>query len=429
MPDGPAAAMHVTDFDYELPPDLIAQEPPPERGTSRLMVLDRATGAITKATVQALPDLLRPGDLLVLNDTRVFPARLLGRRVPSGGAVECLLLGRLEADIWDALVHPGQKLKPGVRFRVEGPAGALEGEILSRHTYGRRRVRLSPLSPRPRQIPTEPGSFDRTSARGEDPGPHAATRLGPGGADPALPHTGRGLHRGEPVLGPIAQRSAGPAAPVPAGDADADVMRLIEALGHVPLPPYIRRSDTAVDRERYQTVYARATGSVAAPTAGLHFTAAILDALDQRGVERATLTLHVGYGTFKPVRVETVEAHTVDPEVFEVPPDTARRLEAARREGRRIVAVGTTTTRALETAAREGRGAIEPGRRETSLFIHPGFEFRVVSALLTNFHLPRSSLLMLACAFGGRERVLAAYREAVADRFRFYSYGDAMLIV
>jgi S-adenosylmethionine:tRNA ribosyltransferase-isomerase len=421
--------MHVADFDYELPPDLIAQEPPPERGTSRLMVLDRATGAIAKATVQDLPDFLRPGDLLVLNDTRVFPARLLGRRVPSGGAVECLLLGHLAPGIWDALVHPGQKLEPGARFRVEGAAGALEGEILSRHTYGRRRVRLSPLSPLPAGPPTEPGGLDHPPAGREDAGPLSATTPGPCDAEPGSTRTGRGPHEGKPERHFIAQPSAGPPAAAAAENADAGVMRLIEALGHVPLPPYIRRPDTAVDRERYQTVYARATGSVAAPTAGLHFTAAILDALDRRGVERATLTLHVGYGTFKPVRVETVELHTVDPEVFEIPPDTARRLEAARREGRRIVAVGTTTTRALETAAREGRGAIEPGRRETSLFIYPGFEFRVVSALFTNFHLPRSSLLMLACAFGGRERVLAAYREAVADRFRFYSYGDAMLIV
>lgn len=383
--------MLVAEFDFDLPPELVAQEPPAERGTSRLMVLDRATGSITKATVRDLPDFLVPGDLLVLNDTRVFPARLLGHRVPSGGAVECLLLRRLEGDVWDALVHPGQKLKPGSRFRVEGPAGAIEGEILTRHTYGRRRVRLHPVA--------------RHAAFNPSPGP-SSPLAGPGyDSHPDRPGCGQG-----------------------AGVED-DLLGLVEALGHVPLPPYIRRPDTPLDRERYQTVYARATGSIAAPTAGLHFTEAILEALDRRGVERATLTLHVGYGTFKPVRVEAVEAHTVDPELFEIPPETARRLEAARREGRRIVAVGTTTTRALETAAREGGGGIEPGRRETSLFIHPGFEFRVVSALFTNFHLPRSSLLMLACAFGGRERVLAAYREAVAERFRFYSYGDAMLIV
>lgn len=383
--------MLVAEFDFDLPPELVAQEPPAERGTSRLMVLDRVTGRITKATVRDLPDFLVPGDLLVLNDTRVFPARLLGRRVPTGGAVECLLLRRLEDDIWDALVHPGQKLRPGARFRVEGPAGAIEGEILTRHTYGRRRVCLRPIA--------RHASF------------HPAT-------GPASPPAGlrNDSHPGRPGGDPEA-------------GAEDDLMSLIEALGHVPLPPYIRRPDAPLDRDRYQTVYARTTGSVAAPTAGLHFTEAILAALDRRGVERATLTLHVGYGTFKPVRVETVEAHTVDPELFEIPPETARRLEAARREGRRIVAVGTTTTRALESAVREARGAIEPGRRETSLFIHPGFEFRVVSALFTNFHLPRSSLLMLACAFGGRERVLAAYREAVAERFRFYSYGDAMLIV
>ena len=202
----------------------------------------------------------------------------------------------------------------------------------------------------------------------------------------------------------------------------------IDAVGHIPLPPYIKRGDSAADRDRYQTVYARARGSVAAPTAGLHFTPELLAALDARGIERAAVTLHVGYGTFKPVRATDVEAHIVDPEPYEISDAAARAIEEARRSGRRIVAVGTTTTRALEDAVRRGQGEIRPGRAEATLFIFPGVDFQVVGGLLTNFHLPASSLLMLVCAFGGRERVLAAYEEAVRLGYRFYSYGDAMLV-
>jgi S-adenosylmethionine:tRNA ribosyltransferase-isomerase len=207
------------------------------------------------------------------------------------------------------------------------------------------------------------------------------------------------------------------------------VASLVDALGHMPLPPYIHREDTAADRERYQTVYARARGSVAAPTAGLHFTDDLLRELEQQGVERSSVTLHVGYGTFKPVRTEIVEEHTVDPEWYEVTAGAAEEIERARHDRRRVIAVGTTTTRALEDAAIRGRGRIEPGAALATTFIHPGFAFQVIDGLLTNFHLPRSSLLMLVSAFAGRERVLAAYREAVAGRYRFYSYGDAMLIV
>jgi S-adenosylmethionine:tRNA ribosyltransferase-isomerase len=352
--------MLVSDFDFELPKELIAQEPPPTRGTSRLLVLERATGRVTHQGIGDLPAWLTAGDLLVLNDTKVFPARLLGHRVPSGGAVECLLLERLDDQRWDALMHPGQKLKPGARFDCGPASSPIHGEVVERGSFGRRTVRL-----------WTDGEDDRDS-----------------------------------------------------------IDAAIDAIGHMPLPPYIHRADTPTDLRRYQTVYARVRGSVAAPTAGLHFTPELLDALSRHGVQRADVTLHVGYGTFKPVRTEIVEDHVVDPERFAISDDTAARIADTKRLGRRVVAVGTTTVRALETAGASGTsGAIRSGPGTTALFVHPGHAFHVVDALLTNFHLPRSSLLMLVCAFAGRERVLAAYREAVAARYRFYSYGDAMLIV
>jgi S-adenosylmethionine:tRNA ribosyltransferase-isomerase len=348
----------VADFDFDLPESLIAQEPRP-RGTSRLLVVDRASGEFREGVVADLPGLLRAGDLIVANDTRVFPARLVGRRDPSGGAVECLLLEQAGADEWQALVHPGQKLKPGARVVFEDPARApgvrLDGEILERRFFGRRLVRL-----------------------------HA---------------------QGAP-----------------------DLATAVDAIGHVPLPPYIHRADRPEDRETYQTVFARERGSIAAPTAGLHFTPALIEALGAAGIGWATVTLHVGYGTFKPVRAERVEEHRVDPERFVVTEATAAAIAAARASGGRIVAVGTTTTRALESAVTE-TGAVRAGGGETDLFIHPGYRFRAVDALLTNFHLPRSSLLMLAAAFAGRELILRAYEYAVRHEFRFYSYGDAMLIV
>ena len=299
---------------------------------------------------------LRRGDLLVVNDSKVFPARLLGRRVPSGGAVEALLLEDLGGGEWAALVHPGQKLKPGARVRFEGHGMTLEGEVRARHFFGRRSLRLW----------TEDGS---------------------------------------------------------------PVQAAIDAIGHIPLPPYIRRDDRPEDRDRYQTVYARERGSIAAPTAGLHFTADVLADLAERGVERVAVTLHVGYGTFKPVRADRVEDHVVDPERFTVSAETAAALTRARRQGRRIIAVGTTTTRALESLPIDGDGVVQPAHGEATLFIHPGHEFLVVGGMVTNFHLPRSSLLMLIAAFAGRERVLAAYHDAVARGYRFYSYGDAMLIL
>jgi S-adenosylmethionine:tRNA ribosyltransferase-isomerase len=354
--------MHVSDFDFELPRDQIAQEPAP-RGASRLLVLDRGSGAVTHTVFSRIGEFFRAGDLLVVNDTKVFPARLIGRRVPSGGAVECLLMGtgrpveaEAGAEEWDALVHPGQKLKPGSRMVFEGHGATLGGEILEQRFHGRRRVRL---------------------------------------------------------------RAAG----------GRTVAEVVDALGHVPLPPYIDRPDHPEDRDRYQTVYARERGSIAAPTAGLHFTPALLTELAAKGIERAQVTLHVGYGTFKPVRTEDVEGHTVDPEAFEVTPEAASAISRARREGRRVIAVGTTTTRVLESLERSESGDVVSASGETRMFIYPGHRFRVVDGLITNFHLPRSSLLMLVAALGGREAVLRAYGEAVARGYRFYSYGDAMLVV
>ncbi|MEZ5317720.1 MAG: tRNA preQ1(34) S-adenosylmethionine ribosyltransferase-isomerase QueA [Vicinamibacterales bacterium] len=371
--------MRVDAFDFDLPASQIAQQPRP-RGDSRLLVVDRAAATWRDASIRDLPSILTPGDLLVVNDTKVFPARLLGRRDPSGGAVECLLLEReAEPGVWQALVHPGQKLKPGTKFIVEDPARApglaIQGEILDRLYFGRRRVRLS--------------ADDRTAPRDpRTPNPQDPGTLGPG--DP--------------------------------------LDLAVDRLGHVPLPPYIHRADTAADRERYQTIYARARGSIAAPTAGLHFDDALLASLDAAGIRRAAITLHVGYGTFKPVRVDEVEAHTVDPERYAVPPATADAIARAKAEGRRVIAVGTTTTRALEhAAARTGR--VEAGVGQTSLFIRPGHTFRAIDGLLTNFHLPRSSLLMLVAAFAGHDLTMAAYRDAVARGFRFYSYGDAMVIL
>jgi S-adenosylmethionine:tRNA ribosyltransferase-isomerase len=348
----------VADFDFDLPEALIAQEARP-RGQSRLMVVRREQGSWEEHPIGALPDLLSPGDLLVVNDTRVIPARLLGRRDPSGGAAECFLIERVDDEHWQALVHPGQKLKPGARMVFEDahrtPGVLLRAEVVDQRFFGRRLVR-----------------FEVEGA--------------------------------------------------------ATVDAAIDGLGHVPLPPYIRRPDTPADRERYQTVYARARGSVAAPTAGLHFDAPLLDALAARGIGRTAITHHVGYGTFKPMRAERVEEHRVDAEAYDIPAEAASRIVAAQESGGRIVAVGTTTTRALEGAA-SAPGGLHGCSGTTDLFIYPGYRFQIVNALLTNFHLPRSSLLMLVAAFAGQDLVLAAYRDAIARRIHFYSYGDAMLIL
>jgi S-adenosylmethionine:tRNA ribosyltransferase-isomerase len=349
----------LASYDYVLPPELVAQTPLAERDASRLLVLDRATGALAHARFSDLPEKLRPGDLLVTNRSRVFPARLIGRR-ERGGRAEILLVRRRGDGLWDAMLRPGRRLRAGMIVDV---APALRVEI---------------------------------------------------GADPA---GGAGLAPGaETVLRTVKLLAEG------LGEDEA-----LERFGHAPLPPYIRRADVPEDRDRYQTVYAREPGSVAAPTAGLHFTSEVLERLAARGVERAEIVLHVGPGTFRPVEVEDVRQHRVDPERVFVPEAAAAAVERARAEGRRVVAVGTTVTRALESGL-DAEGRLRPGERETALVIVPGHTFRVVSALVTNFHLPGSSLLLLASAFAGRERLLAAYRVAVAERYRFYSYGDAMLI-
>lgn len=348
--------MNIADFDFDLPAELIAQEPPVERGRSRLLVLDRASATIDDRQFQDLPSFLRPGDLLVVNNTRVFAARLIGRRLPGGGAAECLLLRRLDGNgVWEALVHPGQRLKEGARLEFRGGEHLIHGEVLDRRFHGRRSVRL-------------------WTARG-------------------------------------------------------NLTDAIDAIGHMPLPPYIRRPDADKDRDRYQTIYAQRRGSIAAPTAGLHFTPELLAALDARRVERIEITLHVGYGTFQPVLVEQIEDHRVEEEQYEVAIAAAEAINRALKEQRRVVAVGTTTTRALESLPTDSDREVKAATGSTNLFIFPGYQFRIVSGLVTNFHLPRSSLLLLVSGMAGREKVLAAYRHAVAQRYRFYSYGDAMLIL
>jgi S-adenosylmethionine:tRNA ribosyltransferase-isomerase len=342
--------VRVADFDFELPAELIAQRPS-ARGESRLLVADAPAGERHRSIAE-LPRLLRPGDLLVVNDTRVLRARLAAWREPDGGEVELLLAERLAADLWDCLARPGKRARPGARLRLEDD---LFAEVLELGANGRRRVRFS---------------------------------------EPIEPH--------------------------------------LERIGHVPLPPYIDRPDEPADRERYQTVWAAAPGAIAAPTAGLHFTTTILDELDRRGVERAAITLHVGVGTFKPISAELVHEHVMDDERYTIPDAVAAAVRRARAEGRRVVAVGTTVVRALESAA-QATGEVAAGADKTSLFVTPGFDFKVVDVLLTNFHLPRSTLLLLVAAFvggraGGRERLLALYREAIAHGYRFYSYGDAMLV-
>lgn len=341
--------MLTRDFDYELPPGSIAQRPAP-RGGSRLLVLD-AAGAARHRRVRDLPELLAAGDLVVVNDTRVIPARLFARREPGGGRVELLLVEKVGARAWDALARPGRKARPGTRLDL--------GEGLTAETVER------------------PGEPD-TEGDG---------RLRVVFSEPVEPH--------------------------------------LERLGHVPLPPYIKRPGEAADRERYQTVYARNPGAIAAPTAGLHFDQELLGAVEACGAGVAAITLHVGIGTFKPVTAALVHEHRMEAERYEIPEAAADAIARVRSGGGRIVAVGTTVVRALEAAARDD-GTVPAGPGRTDLFITPGWRFRAADALLTNFHLPRSTLLMLVSAFAGRERVLAAYREAIAEGYRFYSYGDAM---
>ena len=342
--------MHrASDFDYKLPPALIAQEPLPERSASRLLVLERATGAIRHRVFRDIGDLMAAEDVLVLNTSRVIPARLHGKR-ETGNVAEILLVRELPDRTWLAMGHPGGKLKPGRTVRFGSDSAV---EIIEMLGGGLRRVKF---------------------------------------------------------LGSL------------------DARQTLEKYGEVPLPPYIRRPAGPADRERYQTVYAEHEGSVAAPTAGLHFTPELLNALRAKGVAVVALDLHIGPGTFKPVEVDDLAAHVMHPEPYLIPPETAEIVNRAKAAGRSTWAVGTTVVRALETAADE-RGRIRPGAGETALFIYPPYRFRAVDRLLTNFHLPRSTLLMLVCAFGGDELVMRAYRQAVEQEYRFYSYGDAMAVV
>ena len=339
--------LRLSDFDYDLPGERIAQEPSPERDRSRLMVMDRGTGGVLHRIFSDLETCLRPGDLLVMNDTRVFPCRLSATKT-GGGKAEIFLLAELERNLWRALVKGG----PGAGKRLSCATG-VEAEVVQKHDDGTWMVRFHGVR---------------------------------------------------------------------------DMRDALNRLGSVPLPPYIKRPAADEDRERYQTVYASREGAVAAPTAGLHFTKELLARLDEKGVERTVITLHVGPGTFQPVRVENIVEHKMPPERFSISEAAAGSINRARDEGRRVIAVGTTSVRTIETAAQK-TGAVEPGEGASGLFIYPGYRFRVTGGIISNFHLPKSTLLMLVSAFAGRERVLEAYRTAVTERYRFYSYGDAMLIV
>jgi S-adenosylmethionine:tRNA ribosyltransferase-isomerase len=361
----------VSEFNYKLPAELIAQEPLPDRAASRLLQLDRRAGTFRDSCFRDFPDLLRADDLIVFNNTRVFPARLYGRRSgakaqplssqnPAArdflkGRVEVLLTRQISAEPneWECLVRPGRKIGVGEHLFF-GDQDDLRAEVVSRGAFGERRIRFDPV---------------------------------------------------------------------------ADFFSLIEQLGHVPLPPYIERADRPGDRDRYQTVYARERGSVAAPTAGLHFTPEILERIGDRGIETTEITLHVGLGTFQPVRADQVENHRLHREAYEISLEASTIINRAVAAGRRVVAVGTTTVRTLEYVAGQFEdGTLQPGTGEADIFIYPGYEFKVVRALLTNFHLPQSTLLMLVCALAGKRLVMEAYRHAVEQQYRFYSYGDCMFV-
>lgn len=344
--------MRISDFDYELPEELIAQQPLPERDASRMLIVDRATQKWQDSEFKNLPALLSEGDVLVINNTRVFPARLYGRRRPSGGAVELLLLRKVEPNVWEALTRPARRLQTGAE--IEFADGAMRAKVIDERPNGIRLIKFTSSEP---------------------------------------------------------------------------MEKVIDRIGEAPLPPYIKRSpdELEADRDRYQTIYARDRGAIAAPTAGLHFTSEVFDQVKARGIQVAEITLHVGYGTFEPVRAEDTADHQVAAEWFSISDATAKTINEARARGSRIFAVGTTTTRALESAASDN--GLRTGSGWASLTIVPGYEFKIVDALVTNFHLPQSSLLMLVCAFAGREFTLAAYRHAVNKRYRFYSYGDCMVIV
>lgn len=338
-----------SDYSFELPRELIAQDPLEERSSSRLLVLDKRTGAVSHHVFREIGDFLRPGDCLVLNNTKVIPARLLGEREGTGAHVELLLLKRKSGDVWETLARPGKKCRPGTRLTFGD--GLLRAEILETVEEGNRLVRFD-----------YEGIFEET----------------------------------------------------------------LDRLGEMPLPPYI--THRLRDRDRYQTVYAKHEGSAAAPTAGLHFTKELLERLEEKGVKPAYVTLHVGLGTFRPVKEENVLEHHMHSEHYQVSRETADLINSTKARGGRIVCVGTTSCRTIESAADEN-GLVQPGSGDTDIFIYPGYRFRVLDALVTNFHLPESTLIMLVSALAGREHVLAAYEEAVRERYRFFSFGDAMLIV
>jgi S-adenosylmethionine:tRNA ribosyltransferase-isomerase len=343
--------MNVSLFDYHLPEELIAQYPLPQRDESRLLVLNRSTRDIQHTTFAQLPEILSPGDLVVLNNTKVIPARLIGRKAGTGGEVEILLLSPKGEGLWEAMVKRSSRMRSGTE--VSFGDGRLLAKILGKTETQGRLVQF---------------------------------------------------------------------------DHNGDLRGLLEKFGRPPLPPYIKRKAEDGDRERYQTVYARKDGAVAAPTAGLHFTKSLLAKMKARNIKIAELTLHVGLGTFQPVRVQNVEEHHLHAERFQITPEAARQMNEARNSGGKIVAVGTTSVRAIESSV-DTNGYVSPRSGSTDIFIYPGHKFRVVEALVTNFHLPRSTLLMLVSAFAGREFIMEAYREAVKRRYRFYSYGDAMLIL
>ena len=344
----PGSELKTSDFYYELPPELIAQDPLDDRASSRLLVMDKKTGEIRHETFRDLADYLRPGDCLVLNNTRVIPARLLGVKEDTKAAIEVLLLKRRENDIWETLVKPGKKMKPGARV-VFGD-GLLRGEVLEIVQEGNRLIRF-----------TYEGIFEE----------------------------------------------------------------ILDRLGQMPLPPYITHQ--LKDKNRYQTVYAKHEGSAAAPTAGLHFTPELLKTIEDKGVKLAHVTLHVGLGTFRPVKVEDVTEHHMHSEFYMIEEEQARIINEARAAGGRVICVGTTSCRTLESAADED-GILHAGSGWTDIFIYPGYRFKLMDALITNFHLPESTLLMLVSAFAGKEQVIAAYEEAVRERYRFFSFGDAMFI-
>lgn len=341
--------MKLEDFDFDLPEELIAQHPIEPRDSSRLMVIDRSNGSIKHQVFRELPSLLKAGDVLVVNNTRVIPARLMGEKEGTQAKIECLLLKRRERDIWEVLIKPGKRLKEGQS--VIFGEGLLKGELLEVLPDGNRVIRF-----------TYDGVFEA----------------------------------------------------------------VLDELGNMPLPPYI--TEQLEDKERYQTVYSKESGSAAAPTAGLHFTQELLERLRESGIEIVEILLHVGLGTFRPVKVDNIEEHTMHSEYFRVSKESAERINRAKREGRRVIAVGTTASRTLESVALAD-GRIQAGEGWTDIYIYPGYQFKVVDAMITNFHFPKSTLVMLVSALAGRERILEAYNLAIQERYRFYSFGDSMLIL